>query len=44
LRTREAEMTPGSKVDISGLRAGEPFHTQVVLAQRPTFRQTAPRG
>jgi serine protease DegS/serine protease DegQ len=44
LRAREAEMTPGSKVEISGLRAGEPFHTQVVLAQRPTFRQTTPRG
>jgi len=44
LRTREAEMAPGSKVEISGLRAGEPFHTQVVLAQRPTFRQTTPRG
>jgi serine protease DegS/serine protease DegQ len=44
LRTREAEMAPGSKVAISGLRAGEPFHTQVVLAQRPSFRQTTPRG
>jgi serine protease DegS/serine protease DegQ len=44
LRTREAEMAPGSKVEISGLRAGEPFHTQVVLAQRPSFRQTTPRG
>jgi serine protease DegS/serine protease DegQ len=44
LRTREAEMAPGSKVGISGLRAGEPFHTHVVLAQRPTFRQTTPRG
>ncbi len=44
LRTREAEMAPGSKVAISGLRAGEPFHAQVVLAQRPSFRQTTPRG
>jgi serine protease DegS/serine protease DegQ len=44
LRTREAEMAPGSKVEISGLRAGEPFHAQVVLAQRTTFRQTTPRG
>jgi serine protease DegS/serine protease DegQ len=44
LRTREAEMAPGSEVQISGLRAGEPFHAQVVLAQRPTFRQTTPRG
>ena len=44
LRTREAEMAPGSKIQISGLRAGEPFHAQVVLAQRPAFRQTTPRG
>lgn len=39
-RTREAELTPGSKVEVSGLRAGVPFHTEVVLAQRPSFRQT----
>ncbi|HEX5354474.1 MAG TPA: trypsin-like peptidase domain-containing protein [Rhodanobacteraceae bacterium] len=39
LRTREAEMAPGSKVGISGLRAGQPFHTEIVLAQRPTLRQ-----
>ena len=44
LRTREAEMAPGSKIQISGLRAGEPFHARVVLAQRPAFRQTTPRG
>ncbi|MGN6788823.1 MAG: S1C family serine protease [Rhodanobacteraceae bacterium] len=44
LRTREAEIAPGSKVRISGLRAGEPFHADVVLAQRPSFRQAAPRG
>ncbi|HJR12355.1 MAG TPA: trypsin-like peptidase domain-containing protein [Rhodanobacteraceae bacterium] len=44
LRTREAEMAPGSKIQISGLRTGEPFHAQVVLAQRPAFRQTTPRG
>ena len=38
LRTREAEMAPGSKVHLSGLRAGEPFHTEVVLAQRPSLK------
>ncbi|MGH8154883.1 MAG: S1C family serine protease [Rhodanobacteraceae bacterium] len=44
LRAREAEMKPGSTVEISGLRAGEPFHTEVVLAQRPSVNQAAPRG
>ena len=43
-RTREAELAPGSKIRVSGLRAGVPFHTEVVLAQRPSFRQTAPQG
>ncbi|MGH8115090.1 MAG: S1C family serine protease, partial [Rhodanobacteraceae bacterium] len=42
LRTREAEMEPGSKVRISGLRAGEPFHAEVILAQRPTFTRQNP--
>lgn len=44
LRTREAEMAPGSKVEIQGLRAGEPFHAQVTLAQRPNFRRPARAG
>ncbi|MGH8111312.1 MAG: S1C family serine protease [Rhodanobacteraceae bacterium] len=44
LRAREAEMKPGSTVEISGLRAGEPFHTEVVLAQRPSVNQAAARG
>jgi serine protease DegS/serine protease DegQ len=43
-RTREAELTPGSKVEVSGLRAGVPFHTEVTLAQRPSFRQTVSQG
>ncbi len=43
-RTREAELTPGSKIEVSGLRAGVPFHTEVVLAQRPSFRQTTSQG
>src|SRR5690242_9398818 len=44
LRAQEAELAPGTKVEVSGLRTGEPFRTQVVLAQRPTFRQTTPRS
>ena len=43
-RTREANMKPGSKVEVSGLRAGIPFHLEVVLAQRPSFRQTSANG
>jgi len=35
LRRREAALKPGSKVDISGLRSGSPFHLDVTLAQRP---------
>jgi len=44
LRTREAETAPGSKVKISGLRAGEPFQAEVTLVQRPSLRQAMPRG
>lgn len=44
LRTREAEMAPGSKVEISGLRDGQPFHTEVVLAQRPSLQQQGKSG
>jgi serine protease DegS/serine protease DegQ len=44
LRTREAELAPGSKVEVSGLRAGEPFRAEVTLAQRPSLRQSAARG
>ena len=35
LRRREAALKPGSKVEISGLRNGNPFHLDVTLAQRP---------
>jgi serine protease DegQ len=38
LRTREAELRPGTTVQISGLRDGEPFHAVVVLAKRPEIR------
>lgn len=44
LRTREAESVPGSKVQVSGLRAGQPFHAEVVLAERPSMRQIANPG
>ena len=39
-RTREAELTPDSKLEVSGLRAGVPFHLTVVLAQRPSAALT----
>ncbi|HET7930701.1 MAG TPA: trypsin-like peptidase domain-containing protein [Rhodanobacteraceae bacterium] len=43
LRTREAESAPGTKVRILGLRAGQPFHVEVVLAERPSMpRATNP--
>jgi serine peptidase DegS len=44
LRTREAESVPGSKVQVSGLRAGQPFHVDVVLAERPSIRQVTSPG
>ena len=43
-RAREANMKPGSKVEVFGLRAGMPFHTEVVLTQRPNFRQSSASG
>ena len=41
-RTSEAEMQPGHKVEVSGLRAGMPFNAEVTLAQRPSIQ--APRA
>lgn len=35
LRTREANLDPGSRIRLAGLRAGVPFQTEIVLAQRP---------
>ena len=35
LRRHEAALKPGSKVEVSGLRNGAPFHLEVTLAQRP---------
>jgi len=43
-RAREANMKPGSKVEVFGLRAGMPFHTEAVLTQRPNFRQASANG
>ncbi len=37
LRRHEAELKPGSKVQVSGLRDGSPFHDEVTLAQRPAM-------
>ena len=44
LRNREAEMKPGTTVEVSGLRDGTPFHTDVVLARRPEIRGATDRG
>jgi S1-C subfamily serine protease len=35
LRRHEAAIKPGSKVKISGLRNGSPFHVEITLALRP---------
>jgi serine protease DegS/serine protease DegQ len=43
-RSREANMNPGSRVEVYGLRAGMPFHTEAVLMQRPNFRQARANG
>ena len=42
LRRHEAALKPGSKVKVSGLRNGTPFHTEVTLAQRPSMPPTVP--
>jgi serine protease DegS/serine protease DegQ len=44
LRTREAETAPGTRVVIAGLRAGQPFRTEVVLAERPSIRNPRQAG
>jgi serine protease DegQ len=41
LRRREAALKPGSKVEVSGLRNGSPFHVEVTLAQRPAMSASA---
>jgi len=37
LRRREAALKPGSTVEITGLRNGNPFHLEVTLVQRPAM-------
>ncbi|RCS30430.1 PDZ domain-containing protein [Rhodanobacter denitrificans] len=37
LRRHEAALKPGSKVEISGLRNGNPFHLEATLVQRPAM-------
>jgi serine protease DegQ len=41
LRRREAALKPGSKVEVSGLRNGSPFHLEVSLAQRPLMNTSS---
>jgi serine protease DegQ len=41
LRRREAALKPGSKVEVSGLRNGSPFHVEVTLTQRPLMSANA---
>jgi len=41
LSRREAALKPGSKVEVSGLRNGTPFHVMLTVAQRPPKAPTA---
>ena len=41
LSRREAALKPGSKVEVSGLRNGVPFHVEVSVIQRPPQLPTA---
>jgi serine protease DegS/serine protease DegQ len=43
-RAREAELAPGTKVEVYGLRAGIPFRAEVVLTQRPSINPANVRG
>ena len=42
LRRQEAALKPGSKVLVSGLRNGAPFHIEVTLVQRPAMSARSP--
>ena len=42
LRRQEAALKPGSKVRVSGLRNGAPFHVEVTLVQRPSLSASNP--
>ncbi|HEY8585949.1 MAG TPA: trypsin-like peptidase domain-containing protein [Rhodanobacter sp.] len=37
LRRQEAALKPGSKVEVSGLRNGNPFHVDMTVVQRPVM-------
>ena len=39
LRNREAQLAPGTKVQLAGLRDGKPFTLEVTLQERPQLRQ-----
>ena len=41
LSRREAALRPGSKVEVSGLRNGMPFHVMLTVTQRPPQAPTA---
>ena len=41
LSRREAALKPGSKVEVSGLRNGVPFHVMLTVSQRPAQAPTA---
>jgi serine protease DegQ len=41
LSRREAELKPGSRVEVSGLRNGVPFHLMLTVTQRPPQAPTA---
>ena len=41
LRRHEAALAPGSKVTVSGLRNGAPFHSELTVARRPPMATSA---
>ncbi|HKR77299.1 MAG TPA: trypsin-like peptidase domain-containing protein [Rhodanobacter sp.] len=44
LRRRESAIKPGTKVEISGLRNGSPFHTEATLTERPPMNVETTTG
>jgi S1-C subfamily serine protease len=44
LRRHEAALKPGSKVQVSGLRNGNPFHFEITPVQRPAMNTGAEFG
>jgi serine protease DegQ len=39
LRNREAQLAPGTRVQLAGLRDGKPFSLELTLQERPPLRQ-----